>query len=134
MSRSPAITSLLNGHAVNCGLASTSVTSRRGSARRRNRAAVAPPNPPPTTTTRADAWARATKGASRRDDADARKLRRDTVAPSPQPPPPQRGGGAVALLSRLPPPLREGVGGRGCPGLLVISGPQPTPRSPRSRR
>src|SRR6476646_4574251 len=43
---------LLNGQAVNVGLASTRVTAMRGSIRLMKRAHVAPPKPPPTTTTR----------------------------------------------------------------------------------
>ena len=110
MSRRPAITSLLNGQAVKCRLASTSTTSMRGSARRRKRAAVAPPKPPPTTTTRGAVCARATNGA-----AEGRRMqdRGGCSAPAPRPPP-ARGGGAGVL----PLPLREGVGGGGAPSLL----------------
>src|SRR5580658_2365440 len=52
MSRSPAMTSLLNGQAVKVRLASTRVTAMRGSSRLIARAQVAPAKPPPTTTTR----------------------------------------------------------------------------------
>src|SRR5262249_47600452 len=62
MSRSPAITELLNGQAVKTGFGSTSVTSKRESARRNTRAQVAPPNPPPSTTIRG--FACATEGAA----------------------------------------------------------------------
>ena len=52
MSRRPAITSLLNGQAVNTLFASISVTSSDALARFNARAQAAPPKPPPTTTTR----------------------------------------------------------------------------------
>src|SRR3954463_9925347 len=59
------MTRLLNGQAVNVGLASTRVTAMRGSMRRMKRAHVAPPNPPPTTTTRPPApWAMAGIGST----------------------------------------------------------------------
>src|SRR5207248_3088503 len=51
--RNPAITSLLNGHAVKVRFGSISVTSSVGSIRRSARAQLAPPKPPPITTTRA---------------------------------------------------------------------------------
>src|SRR5580692_1195452 len=56
MSRSPAMTSLLNGHAVKVWFASTRVTAMRGSSRLSMRAQVAPAKPPPTTTTRPGAF------------------------------------------------------------------------------
>src|SRR5258708_8447767 len=56
MSRSPAMTSLLNGHAVKVWFASTRVTAMRGSSRLSIRAQVAPAKPPPTTTTRPPAF------------------------------------------------------------------------------
>src|SRR5262245_24215499 len=72
------MTPLLNGHAVNVRLVSTSVTAMRGSAFLSARAALAPPKPPPTTTTRGAACASA--GAAIRPAAvaavDARNSRR----------------------------------------------------------
>src|ERR1700682_6521474 len=56
MSRSPAMTSLLNGHAVKVWFASTRVTAIRGSSRLSIRAHVAPANAPPTTTPRPAAF------------------------------------------------------------------------------
>src|ERR1700730_16266375 len=64
MSRRPAITALLKGHAVKVGLCSTRVTSNRGSARRSARAQMAPPNPPPMTMMRALACDRHGFGSS----------------------------------------------------------------------
>src|SRR5258708_834894 len=63
MSRRPAMTSLLSGHAAKIAFGSTRVTSSRGSARFRKRAAVAPANPPPITTMRGCApWAMSGRG------------------------------------------------------------------------
>src|SRR5882757_1887245 len=65
MSRSPAMTLLLNGQAVKVWLASTSVTVRRGSSALRARAQLAPAKPPPTTTTWPPVfWAIAGRGKS----------------------------------------------------------------------
>src|SRR6516225_6215380 len=65
MSRCTAMTSLLNGQAVNVEDASTSVTLIRGSSRLSARALVAPAKPPPTTTTRPPAfWASPGRGNS----------------------------------------------------------------------
>src|SRR6516165_11699225 len=65
MSRCTAMTSLLNGQAVNVEDASTSVTLIRGSSRLSARAQVAPAKPPPTTTTRPPAfWASPGRGNS----------------------------------------------------------------------
>src|SRR6266481_6590978 len=72
------MTPLLNGQAMNVGLASTSVTVMRGSMRLMKRAQVAPPKPPPTTTTRPRApWAMAGSGSSAAPAAaDLRNSRR----------------------------------------------------------
>src|SRR5262245_20321815 len=64
MSRKPAITSLLNGQAVNVLVGSTSVTLVLGASRLSARAQVPPANPPPTTTTRGAACAIAGSGRS----------------------------------------------------------------------
>src|SRR5258707_10674964 len=65
ISRSPAITSLLNGHAAKTGFGSTRVTSSRGSTRFKKRAAVAPANPPPMTTIRGcRPWASSGRGST----------------------------------------------------------------------
>src|SRR5262249_11184190 len=70
-SRSPAMTSLLNGQAVKVRLCSTSVTLRRGSSFLSARAQLAPAKPPPTITTRPPApWAIAGSG-NRAADAPA---------------------------------------------------------------
>ena len=76
MSRKPAITSLLNGHAVKVRLASTSVTCSLGLILRKARAQLAPPNPPPTTTMRAAdcAW----DGEGKANDAAAVAIPRTT--------------------------------------------------------
>src|SRR5262245_36714363 len=76
MSRSPAITPLLNGQAVNTRFDSTSVTAVRGSSLFSVRAAVAPANPPPTTTTCGAACASAGRGNSDAAAAEARTWRR----------------------------------------------------------
>src|SRR6516162_4926625 len=57
MSRSPAMTALLNGQAVNVGLGSTRVISNPASARCSARAHPAPPKPPPRITIRGLVWA-----------------------------------------------------------------------------
>src|SRR5215471_20437060 len=65
MSRCTAMTSLLNGQAVNVEDASTNVTLIRGSSRLSARAQVAPAKPPPTTTTLPPAfWASPGRGNS----------------------------------------------------------------------
>ena len=97
MSRTPAITTLLNGQAMNVLFGSSNMTSSRGSARRRNRAAVAPPNPPPTTTTRGVAWARAMKGAAISAAAPSTARRPGVHAHSPC----GRAGGGDRVRARL---------------------------------
>src|SRR5499426_718197 len=76
MSRSPAITPLLNGQAVKIRFDSISVTAVRGSSFFSVRAAVAPANPPPTTTTCGAACASAGRGNSDAAAAEARTWRR----------------------------------------------------------
>src|SRR6266478_8601485 len=88
MSRTPAITELLNGQAVKLGFASTSVTSNRGSARCSARAQVAPPNPPPRRTMRALACARVGPASNAAETAatpprrNVRRVSRITVCTS----------------------------------------------------
>src|SRR5260370_369232 len=91
----PAITALLNGHAVKVGFGSTSLTSNWGSARRSARAQVAPPKPPPMTTMRSLPWPSDSLGESATAvAAPGRKWR------------------LVVLLTTGPPPFRS-PGGRG---------------------
>src|SRR6516165_1496360 len=117
MSRRPAITSLLNGHDVKIGFASTSVTSSRASSRLIMRAAVAPAKPPPITTIRGGApCARSGRGM------------RDALAPAAAAAMNWRRVGLGAALI-LPPPLwgRVGVGGRGVRHGRASTPPTPTP-------
>src|SRR5438270_6551371 len=94
MSRRPAITALLNGHAVKVGFGSTSVISNWGSARRSARAQVAPPKPPPTMTMRGLAWPSDSLGESATAVAAAVRKARLVVLITVVAPPRQRSPGS----------------------------------------
>src|ERR1700757_1877271 len=76
MPRKPAMTSLLNGQAVNVRFGSTSVTCSLGLIFRNARAQAAPPKPPPITTMRAADCAR--DGEGKANDAAVAAMPRTT--------------------------------------------------------